>query len=414
MAVATTGFMAAAGLYGSNLDKIDCSDVLAAILLKDTSFLKQIKMGSPVKNIEHFWVEDKLNAQTFMGALGTSSTTLIMGLHDGNITTSAEFFKIARTGTLVAPEGYDNVVLRVTDIDSTSVVVAAWGSAGFSNRGYTISAEVSSTIRWFVVGQPYEDELAASSDISRIRTRRKNYTQIFERAIEINETRKHVELYAVDDELKLQVKNRTYEIKRELNVATVNGMPYTTGGFSPDVSNHTMMGVVGFIRDYDLDGTLEDTTVVDCAGPLTLTKINTLAAAMYDAGGFGDDSDCFLLVSPYQARVIALLEQGRIRKTSKEMIIGTYANKVMTDLGFELDVITDRFLPRNYVLIIDRRKIQIRPLQGDSWHMEKMAKTGRSEKYQLSGQYTIQIENADSCHGMLRNVDYSQNISADF
>jgi hypothetical protein len=33
-----------------------------------------------------------------------------------------------------------------------------------------------------------------------------------------------------------------------------------------------------------------------------------------------------------------------------------------------------------------------------------MAKTGRVEKWQLSGQYTIEMRNADKCHGMLINL----------
>jgi len=33
--------------------------------------------------------------------------------------------------------------------------------------------------------------------------------------------------------------------------------------------------------------------------------------------------------------------------------------------------------------------------------MEKMAKTGRSEKWQLSGQYGLEIRNPDACHGLL-------------
>jgi hypothetical protein len=31
----------------------------------------------------------------------------------------------------------------------------------------------------------------------------------------------------------------------------------------------------------------------------------------------------------------------------------------------------------------------------------KMAKTGRSEKWQLSGQYGLEIRNPDACHGLL-------------
>jgi len=45
--------------------------------------------------------------------------------------------------------------------------------------------------------------------------------------------------------------------------------------------------------------------------------------------------------------------------------------------------------------------VALRALTGDSWHMEKMAKTGRSEKWQLSGQYGLELRNAAQCHGMI-------------
>jgi hypothetical protein len=66
----------------------------------------------------------------------------------------------------------------------------------------------------------------------------------------------------------------------------------------------------------------------------------------------------------------------------------------------------DRWIPSDKALIIDRSRIALCPLQGDSWHMEKMAKTGRTEKWQISGQYTIELRNAGKCHGLLYDLSY--------
>jgi hypothetical protein len=163
-----------------------------------------------------------------------------------------------------------------------------------------------------------------------------------------------------------------------------------------------MAGIIHQLRDPDLDGTNEDQMVSNASNAaLTITKINDLCDQMYNAGGFDDQSDCIIIVGPKQARVIALLEEGRIRRASNELIIGSYANKVKTDLGFEIPVILDRWMPGGTLLIIDKSRARIKSLSGDAWHLTKMAKTGRSQGYQLSGQYVVVLENVDCCHGMI-------------
>jgi len=56
----STAFMAGPGGFSatlsSKLDKIDCSQVLAAVLIADTNLLGHIRVGPPAKNIEHNWI----------------------------------------------------------------------------------------------------------------------------------------------------------------------------------------------------------------------------------------------------------------------------------------------------------------------------------------------------------------------
>lgn len=418
MALLSTDFMAAPGLYGegNQNDKLDVSDVLSAILLKDTATLGQIPMEGTVKNIEHFWLEDELNACVFSAFLSASTDCGSFALITGaSAMTAAKWWKIMRAGAIIRPESYDQN-FRVVDMTlSTSTSIYPYGSMTVCTSCYltvpwtSASNTASSYMRWFVVGQPKADTTDYSDDISNARTRRKNYTQVFERGIRIAETREHIDLYAVSDELKLQTKYRTYEVKRELNNAILNSWAYASAGYSPDLETRTMAGIIQQIRDYDLDGTKEDTTVSNASsGALTITRINDLCKVIYDCGGFDDQSNCCIIVGPYQARVISLLEEGRIRRASNELIVGSYANKVKTDLGFDLDVIIDRFMPNGSLLILDRSRVKLMPLQGDAWHLEKMAKTGRTQGYQLSGQYTVEVRNANSAHGYIYGLSYSE------
>lgn len=269
-----------------------------------------------------------------------------------------------------------------------------------------LSTAQSLSTRFFVVGQPKTDEDTYSDDISKARTRRKNYTQIFERGIQIAETREHVDLWAISDELKYQIKMRTYEVKRELNNAVINGIAYAAANTaSPDIGRHSMAGLIQLIRQPDLGSTNTDSTTTDASsGALTISRINDLCKKIYDNGGFDDGSNCCIIVGPYQARIIALLEEGRIRRSSNELIVGSYANAVKTDMGFELPVVMDRWMPSEMLVILDKSRVSLMPLQGDTWHLEKMAKTGRNQGYQLSGQYTLELRNGCECHGLLINL----------
>jgi len=110
MALASTAFMAGPGGYSTTLsgklDKIDCSQVLSAVLLKDTAILGHIKMGPPAENIEVNWIEDELNPAYILASSGGATT---MTASTGKYTT-ASLARFLRTGTILQPAGKDFLV----------------------------------------------------------------------------------------------------------------------------------------------------------------------------------------------------------------------------------------------------------------------------------------------------------------
>ena len=77
MALTSTAFMAAPGGYSTTLsvklDKVDCSQVLAAVLVQDKALLGHIKMASAGGNSEHNWIEDELNPMYVMASSADST-----------------------------------------------------------------------------------------------------------------------------------------------------------------------------------------------------------------------------------------------------------------------------------------------------------------------------------------------------
>jgi hypothetical protein len=274
--------------------------------------------------------------------------------------------------------------------------------------GSTTWAAVTSGT-WYVVAMPKPDIDSASSDISAARTRRKNFTQVFERAIEITQTRKGIDVYGVPDELKYQIQARTYEIKRELNMAVLMGYAKASASntYSPDSELRTMAGIMQLIRDPALDSSASDNTVTQVSGALTESAINALCEKIYNRGGLDSKSNACIIVGPYQQRVISAFEKDRVRRDPDERKAGYYITKFISDMGYEFPIVVDRWCPNDKLFVLDKSRVALMPLKGDNWHTEKMAKTGRSEKWQLSGQFTLELRNPDEAHGMLYDLSAS-------
>jgi hypothetical protein len=396
--------MAAPGAYGSvlasKLDKVDCSQVLAAVLKADRAILGHIKMGPPAKNIEFNWIEDELNTVVFEGCASVSGSIAVSGY-----TGTASLQAVCREGALVTirdstESGVNTYIGKVTSVvANTNLIVTTYGS--------TVFTTVSTTCYWYVIAQPYQDIIDASEDISLTRTKRRNYMQIFERAIQITQSRKGMDMEAVTDELQYQIKQRTMEIKRELNMSILNGIAYFSGSTvsSGDIESRTMQGLIRFVLDNGVDnasGTYDSTTVTDNNGAaLTVGILNALLYKLWDNGGLDESADPIIVVGAKQQRVIAAWESELRRVEQGERTVGYYRDVFLSDMGREFPIVLDRWMPLDKVLVIDRSRVALRALSGDTWHMEKMAKTGRSEKWQLSGQYGLECRNAGACHGLI-------------
>ncbi len=398
MGLSSLGFMTRTGGYtttlANKLDKIDCSQVLDAVLLADKATLGHIKMGSPGTTIEHNWIEDELNAPYIWAKAGT---TLKLTLAT-SLTSKANAQLIARTYSILQKEGTEDLIQISSTCGGTDIDYADYGNTG--------SAKMSgaTVFKWYVVAQPHTDIANASSDVSKSRTKNKNFMQIFERAIEIAKTRQNMDMEAVVNELQLQIERRTMEIKRELNLSVIRGRAYYSSGFMGRIERSTMSGIDHFILDPDLDATEEATTAVNASAALTQALINTLAYTIFGEGGLGDGSDPIIIVGQKQYRLISAMEKELRRVEAGEKTVGYYKNVFLTDLGTEMPIVLDRWAPNDKLYIIDRSRIALIPMQGDSWGMEKMGKTGRSDKWQLSGQYTLEMRYAGKCHGMLYNL----------
>ena len=292
------------------------------------------------------------------------------------------------------PAGTEVMVNITASVTDKTLTAAVYGSTTWASWTMT---------KCYIVGMPYADIDSASDDISVSRTKRKNFMQVFERAVQITKTRENMDMEAVKSELQLQIKRRTLEIKRELGMSVIRGYARASGSntYSGDHELRTMAGIIQLIRDYNLDSTNEDTLVTQVSGALTIGAINSLAQKIYDEGGLDEQASPIIVVGAKQARVIAGWEKELRRVEQGERTTGYYRNVFLTDLGVEMPIVLDRWMPNDKLIILDRSRVALRQMAGDGWGMEKMSKTGRNQKWQISGQYTLELRNAAEAHGLL-------------
>jgi len=394
MAMTSASFMGMGGyttVLVSKLDKIDCSQVLSAVLVADRQLLGHIKMGPTANNPEVNWIEDSLIGATFDAWTSTTLSVSLIGLSVAQVT------QMFRAHTIIKPVSSEDQFV-ITALDGGSALeVTVYSSATHVTH--------STTQKWIIVGSPYSDLDDASGDVAQSRTKRRNFTQVFERAVQITQTRKGIDMEAMVNELQTQIKYRTLEMKRELDIAVINGIASYDGTQKTGQSEwRTMQGLINYIRDYDMDNVNEDDLVTQTSGALTVAGINGLLYNIWDAGGLDEMSDPIILVGPAQQRIIAAFEKDIRRVEQGERQVGYYRDLFLSDMGMELPIVLDRWVPPDKLIVMDRARVALRGYSGDTWHAEKMAKTGRVEKWQLSGQYTIEVRNANKCHGMLYDL----------
>lgn len=364
---------------------LDLSDVLSAILLDDTDFLSEIGIsGEVATQTKHQWDEDSLNATTVLAAGDLSSSGTAIAL-------SASHLSRVTAGTLLknAASGFTEVV-QVTAVGAASAtIVRGYGATSGQAVPGTGSTSAST---WEIISHPRPQGMTGPKDTSTARTRSYNFTQIFSQGVIVTGTANSIQHNGIGREDMYQIDMRLRELKRELDrtlimgVRAPNDVAATTYG--------TMGGVIdfiGFIGAGNVNGTAET---------LTPAVVNAMAKQVFDDGGMPS----ILLVGAVQKQKISAFDQEFRRSTLDSRRAGFTVEEFVTDLGVNLRVVVDRWVPTDVAMVLDGSRIKVMPLQGRAFFLEKLAKTGDSENWQIVGEYTAEVRNAAQAHAYHFNL----------
>ena len=123
---------------------------------------------------------------------------------------------------------------------------------------------------------------------------------------------------------------------------------------------------------------------------LILSVVNKMAQDIFDDGGTPN----FILVGGKQKRAISAFDQSARRSVYDATVAGYVVDKIITDLGYVLDVIVDPWMPDDTAIVGDLSKVRVMPLRGSAMRAEDLAKTGAGSKAQIYGEYTMEVRNA--------------------
>lgn len=349
---------------------LDLSNELAEIIRRDnTSFLSRVGISGEATETTHSWMEDSLNANTATldEALDASETDVsVLAGHGVRFRVGTLFKNVSEAGK--------TEVMQVTAVSTdTLTVVRGYGST----TGETHTT--ASTLQ--IIAHPAQEGQDAPADESKTRSKVTNYTQIFQKGINVSHTMRSVLQAGVADEYTFQVARRLMEVMRELDSSLVAGIKSASSG--SDSVYRSMGGIIEFASQ--ASGNINSTSEA-----LTLSVVNTMCKQIWDDGGAPN----FILVGGKQKRAISAFDQSARRSMYDATVAGYVVDKVITDLGYVLDVIVDPWMPDDTVIVGDINKVRVMPLRNSAMRAEDLAKTGAAFKGQIYGEYTAEFRNA--------------------
>jgi len=376
MALSSSSGLAAYSI-ASAVKKLDLSEELAEIIRTDnTALISRVGAGGlTATQLKHIWPEDSLNPNTATltegSQLAADDTTITVGSNEGSRFKVGTLFKFN--------EQNKTEVCRVTAISGDDLTV---------ERGYgSTSGETHAdgTTIMIIAHTKQEDWNPSQEDWSAERTGPYNYLTLMGYGIAITRRRQAVSHAGVPSEFAHQAAYRLKEFMRQLDSSVINSVRSGTEGGAADYSS--MGGIIEFIS---AAGGNTDAT----AETLTTSVMNDLIKKIWDDGGMVAGGRLAAIVGGVQKRKFSAFDQAYRRLDYNSNAVGYVVEKFISDLGFEVEIIVDPWVPDDTLIVGDLNRLKVGPLSGEAVGLEDIAKTRRLIEAMLAGEYTCEVRNA--------------------
>jgi hypothetical protein len=358
----------------ANTVQLDLSSELAELIRGDnTAFLSRLGAIGTVNQTVHYWNDDSLisNIAALAEDLDNSETPVDVA--------SADYTKF-KIGTIFKfDEKGKTEVCQVTALPGTPTLTVARGYGSTSGETHANGAKI------IIIAHTRQENQDIDEDDTKERGSNYNYTQIFQRGVRIGYTREKVDTASggIASEFAHQVAYRLKEEMRSLDNSVINGIMSASAG-----SDSVYRSMAGLLEVVSAAGGNTDTTTEN----LTETIVNDMAELIVNDAGAIENG--FILCSPALRRVISTFDEAFRRGSFDSTRAGYYVENFVTDMGFNLEVISDPWVPADVLVMGDLSAIKVMGLASDQMRFEELAKLGRAYRGQITGQYTMEVRNA--------------------
>jgi hypothetical protein len=352
---------------------IDMSNTLAMISPYDVPLLSIIgkdSLSKPCTAVKHEWLEDVLRPlDTALATQGEFSGT---GAISTSTVTSGQGVYLA-AGDVIQIESELCLIASM----STDTMTIAAGGRGYG--GSTAASHVTTTpIR--VIGTVAVQGAAIGPARTTTKAGKYNYTQIYNQSVTITSTQRSTDKWTgpsnelarlLDAEMKVAWQLWERSLLAGRKVAAAAATAGAMDGILPVIAtNAYAKSGATLVEDYILQ-------------------------AMQDAWTYGGRIDKVVLNAFQKRQANKFLDS--MRETARtDRIAGAIVDSYTSDFGIA-DIVLDRNLPTDTVLLISSDKIGFGPLQGNGLRAVHVADTtALSETWQVVGEYTAEVRNENA------------------
>jgi hypothetical protein len=370
----------------------DVSDMLDLWAHKWTPILNRVSWGADSGGLAVEWISEHLGYGYIetSGALASGGVDLTIVSGGGGVNASDVLAKQLQAGTLL----YAYASGSNTD-DMFAVVVTVGSTTARSVQISYLQAhgdEIASGSKFYIVGHYVNEGSDPFPDTSRPRNVLTNNFSILRKDVKITGSMAATDMYAVENEPRHQIAMRLLEMQlereRSLLLSKTEARSSTVAGM--------MKGVYDFLDDYESSDWVDASTTT-----LTESALNDLVSNVWDQGGSPD----IFFGHKDQIRKFTQWDQARVRTAPDAKMAGHHVTKYLTDIGEEIELIPMRKWPVNIAMVLSLDKIKLRAKKGRKLIMEKLAKVGDYDRWQMLSEFSLEMKGYDKgYHGMFNKL----------
>jgi hypothetical protein len=376
----------------SGTEKRDVSDMLELWAHKWTPILNRVNWGPDSGGLSVEWISEHLGYHWLELSGDLASDGVAFAIVSGGTGESASdsLIKQVQAGSLLY------AYASGSNTDDMFAVVVTVGSA--SEKAVKISYiaaagdPISAGKKLFILGHYANEGSDPFPDTTRPRTVLSNNFSILRKDVKITGSMAATDMYAVDNEPRHQIAMRLLEMQldreRSLLMSKSQARSSTVASL--------MKGVYDFLDDYESSTWVDATTTT-----LTEADFNTLIAEIWDQGGSPD----LFCGHMNQIRKFTQWDQSRVRTTPDARMSGHWVTKYLTDIGEEIELVPMRKWPINIAFALSLDKISLRAKKGRKLILEKLARVGDYDRWQMLSEYTLEMKGYNKgYHGMFNKL----------